>query len=332
MPTEVKVQDIRRQECDLTNLRSELVAGLVNADTAKSIPSLLLWDEKGQQLFADITASPDYYTYRAELSLLNQWNEDIIASVESGTVIIELGAGNCKKTGVLLRALHRQQKSIKYFALDVAADPLIESLAQMTRMLGKSNYISCQGLLGTYEDCMSLLEQDKQLFRNRKLLFLWLGNSITNMTWETSVDSLRRLLQYPDSELLVSVDGNRNLDTVQRAYDLPDGKIRRFVRNGLTHANRLLGEEVLKEDDWDFESSWDAEGKAQQLYHVAKRDLSLEVDGTILRIMKGEKIHAITSAKWTVNEIQDLCSAAEVDLKRAWIEPVYNFGCFLLGQ
>lgn len=92
MLTEVKVRDIRRQQCDVTDLRAELVAGL-SSETDRNIPSLLLWDEEGQKLFADITASHDYYTYRAELALLNQWNEDIFASVKSGTVIIELGAG-----------------------------------------------------------------------------------------------------------------------------------------------------------------------------------------------------------------------------------------------
>lgn len=101
MLTEVKVRDIRRQQCDATDPRSELVAGLVNSETERHIPSLLLWDEKGQKLFADITASHDYYTYRAELALLNQWNEDIFASVESGTVIIELGAGYASQSACM---------------------------------------------------------------------------------------------------------------------------------------------------------------------------------------------------------------------------------------
>lgn len=228
---------------------------------------------------------------------------------------------------MLLQALHRQKKSITYFALDVAADPLIQSLSRMTRMLGKSKYIKCQGLLGSYEDCMTLLEEEEQrLFRNHRPLFLWLGNSITNMPWSTSVDGLRRLLQYPKSELLASIDGNQNIKAVQTAYDLPDGKIRRFVRNGFRHANRLLGEDVFDEDDWDFESIWDPVATEQRLYHVAKRDLSLRVDGSVVVIAKGERIHAITSAKWTTNRVQQLCDDAGVAVKANWIEPVSNFG------
>lgn len=172
-----------------------------------------------------------------------------------------------------------------------------------------------------------LLEQEYQeLSRNHRLLFLWLGNSITNMTWEASVDSLRRLLQYPESRLLASVDGNQDLRTIQLAYDLPDGQNRRFVRNGLHHANRLLGEDVFNEDDWGFECSWDAKAKAQRTYHVAKKDMSITVDGIVMNISKGEKIHAIASAKWTATEMQQLCFDAGVELKQGWIEPAYNFG------
>ncbi|PLB51477.1 hypothetical protein P170DRAFT_422488 [Aspergillus steynii IBT 23096] len=333
MHQEVIIHDIRRHGCDPADLRSELVSGLLETNSAKYIPSLLLWDEKGQGHFEAITSSHDYYPYRAELDLLNKESETIVETVESGTVIIELGAGNCKKSGVLLQALHRQKKSIAYFALDVAADSLNHSLSQMTRMLGNSKYISCQGLLGSYEDCMSLLEEEEQrLFRNHRPLFLWLGNSITNMAWETSVNSLRRLLQYPKSQLLASIDGNENTEAIQLAYDLPDGKIRRFVRNGLNHANRLLGEDVFSESDWDFESKFDAVAKEQRLYHVAKRDLSLKVDGNFLSIAKGEKIHAITSAKWTAVEVDQLCAAAGVVVKSTWIDPFDNFGCYMLQR
>ncbi|KAI9366962.1 histidine-specific methyltransferase [Aspergillus egyptiacus] len=335
MATPVKIHDMRRKGYSLTDLRAEVVTGLSKPANEKYLPSLLLWDAKGQELFADITASPGYYVYRAELDLLSRWNEDIATSVESGTVVIELGAGNCKKTGVLLQALQRQQKTITYFALDVAADPLIENLAQLTRLLGRdSEYISCQGLLGSYEDCLMFLEQEheqQQLFRNQRLLFLWLGNSITNMSWESSVDILGRLLRlryYPDSELLVSVDGNQDVESIRLAYDLPGGQIRRFVRNGLTHANRVLGgeENVFDEEDWEYERSWNEEGREIRGYHVAKRDLVVKVDGNVLAIGKGERIHAVSSAKWTVDEMQKLCSAAGVVIKRSWCEPVYNFG------
>lgn len=89
----VSIHDIRRGDDDTAELRAELISGLLDAGSTKHLPPILLWDEKGQDLFEDITLSPHYYPYRVELELLNSWNEEIIESVEPGTVIIELGAG-----------------------------------------------------------------------------------------------------------------------------------------------------------------------------------------------------------------------------------------------
>lgn len=96
MLTEVKIHDIRRPGCDLADLRAKLIEDLRRPESEKQIPSLLLWDEKGQELFADITTAPGYYAYRAELSLLSQRAEEIAESVKPGTVILELGAGYCR--------------------------------------------------------------------------------------------------------------------------------------------------------------------------------------------------------------------------------------------
>lgn len=246
---------------------------------------------------------------------------------------------NCKKTGVLLQALHRQKKPISYFALDVAAEPLIHSLSQMIGLLGDSQYISCQGLLGSYENCMMLLEEEdeaQRLFQrhhqhhqHQPLLFLWLGNSITNMPWEASVDSLHRLLRCPRSKLLASIDGNQDTDAIYMAYDPPEGELRRFVRNGLYHANRLLGEDVFEGTDWDYEGVWDPVTTEHRLYHVAKRDLLLTVDGHVVAFSKGQRLHAVTSAKWTASRVQELCAAADVVVKSTWVESVHKFGEYI---
>lgn len=93
MHPEIIIHDIRRHGCDSADLRSELISGLLNTNSARYIPSLLLWDEKGQGFFEALTSTDDYYPYRAELELLNKQSESIVSSVESGTIIIELGAG-----------------------------------------------------------------------------------------------------------------------------------------------------------------------------------------------------------------------------------------------
>lgn len=194
-------------------------------------------------------------------------------------------------------------------------------------------YVTCHGLLGSYDDCVNLLDYDSA-FGAEEVLFLWFGNSITNLPWKTAVDLVHRLLCVKNTRtnLLLPVDGCRNDELIENAYDLPGGQSRLFMRNGLQHANELLGHDVFDSADWDFEGHWDPVESMHSSYHVAKRDLTLLVDGQTLSITKGEKIHGISSGKWDSEIIGRLCKAAGVNIDRQWTRATENFSESLFSE
>ena len=60
----------------------------------KSIPTYILYDTKGLQLFDQITYLEDeYYLTRAELDILDHHANDIADRLQDGSVLFELGAG-----------------------------------------------------------------------------------------------------------------------------------------------------------------------------------------------------------------------------------------------
>lgn len=60
----------------------------------KSIPTYILYDKKGLQLFDQITQLNDeYYLTGAELDILMQRSDEIVNRLQNGSVIFELGAG-----------------------------------------------------------------------------------------------------------------------------------------------------------------------------------------------------------------------------------------------
>ena len=62
------------------------------------------YDERGSRLFEEITQLPEYYPTRAERALLER-HAPSIAELSKADTLVELGAGACDKTRVLLTAL-----------------------------------------------------------------------------------------------------------------------------------------------------------------------------------------------------------------------------------
>lgn len=76
-----------------SNLIESIVAGLDKPYNQKSIPTLVLYDNRGLQLFDQITYLPEYYLTNAEIDILKRKGDEIVAHIPDGSAIIELGAG-----------------------------------------------------------------------------------------------------------------------------------------------------------------------------------------------------------------------------------------------
>ncbi|KAM0261506.1 hypothetical protein ACHAQJ_002188 [Trichoderma viride] len=59
----------------------------------RSLPSLLLWDSVGLDLYEKITQSPDYYLTRVEADVIRINIDTIVQSIGVDGVILELGSG-----------------------------------------------------------------------------------------------------------------------------------------------------------------------------------------------------------------------------------------------
>jgi hypothetical protein len=85
-----EIYDIR-QDTKSTSLKQEIIQGL-SADPP-SLPSLLLWDDRGQELFDSFSQTPSYHPFHSELEIINKRAADIARSVPDKSALIELGCG-----------------------------------------------------------------------------------------------------------------------------------------------------------------------------------------------------------------------------------------------
>lgn len=79
------------QSSDNSEIQQLISHGL--RSTPRSLPSLLLWDSVGLDLYEKITESPDYYLTRIEADVIRNNVDAIVQSIGANGVILELGSG-----------------------------------------------------------------------------------------------------------------------------------------------------------------------------------------------------------------------------------------------
>ena len=108
-----------------SQMRADALKGLQGEK--KSIPPVWFYDERGSRLFEEITQLPEYYPTRAERALLEEHARSI-AELAKADTLVELGAGACDKTRVLLTALQEAGTLSRYVPFDVS-DEFLRSAA-----------------------------------------------------------------------------------------------------------------------------------------------------------------------------------------------------------
>lgn len=89
----VPILDIRQGAFDISladQIRHKLNPG---KGLERRLPTLLLYDEEGLQLFEEITYLDEYYLTNAEIETLNTHAAATARLIESGSQVIELGSG-----------------------------------------------------------------------------------------------------------------------------------------------------------------------------------------------------------------------------------------------
>jgi L-histidine N-alpha-methyltransferase len=202
------------------------------------------YDEKGSKLFEEITALPEYYQTRTELSILQEKAPEIIARTRC-LELLELGSGSASKTRILIEAVMAEQKHlgpVHYVPLDVSESALRNSAR---RLLEEYPALEIRGFVGDFDRSLERLLTGRGRAEGSGRLVVFLGGTIGNFTPERRRSFLRRLrsgLKEGDY-LLVGVDLIKDARVLEAAYDDAAGVTARFNKNLLNVLNRKLGAE-----------------------------------------------------------------------------------------
>lgn len=304
-----------------TQLAEDVFKGLTSYP--KKISSKFLYDEKGDELFQKIMDLPEYYLTGKEYQILRRHREEIgdaFASFE-GFDLIELGAGDGKKTKVLLRHFEEKNYDYKYLPVDISKNVL----EQLSESLEKEiPAVEVEPQQGTYAEVLSRLAD----YRERKKVILFLGSNIGNLTPEEAVTFLKKISSaMHDKDLFfMGVDQKKEPQVILDAYNDSAKVTEAFNKNLLVRINREL------EADFDPETFmhwplYNPETGAAKSYLISTKEQTVQINALDLEVhfQKWETIHTEVSQKYDDTSIAFLAEEAGLEIENSWTD---KEGCF----
>ena len=191
-----------------------------------------------------------------------------------------------------MEALERAQKPVDYFALDLSKPELHRTFKELDTSTFK--YVRFNAFHGTYDDGLAWLSAPEH--QDKVNVVMSLGSSIGNFNRTEAAEFLWGFSQSlkPCDIFLIGIDATSDGERIYKAYNDSYGVTEKFDRNGLVHANSLLGYEAFKQDEWTIKGEYiEAENKHRASY-VALKDVKIDH----IKIRAGEVLQFEQSVKF----------------------------------
>jgi L-histidine N-alpha-methyltransferase len=302
------------------SLRADVRHGLTTRP--KWLPPKWFYDDRGSELFDEITRLPEYYPTRAERAVLTARAADI-ARITGAKTLVELGSGTSDKTRVLLDALHGGGSLAACVALDVSAGAMAPAIADIA-----AGYpgLQVRGIVGDFTRHLDHLPAAD----GRLVVFL--GGTIGNLLPVERAAFLRalRAVLEPGEWFLLGTDLVKDPAVLVPAYDDAAGVTAEFNRNVLRVINRELGGD-FEVAAFDHVAVWDAEHEWIEMRLRAQRAMTVriaELDLTV-EFAAGEELRTEISTKFRREGLAGELAAAGFALRHWWTDPAGRFAVSL---
>ncbi|MFL5537879.1 MAG: L-histidine N(alpha)-methyltransferase [Longimicrobiaceae bacterium] len=273
----------------------------------KELPPKYFYDERGSELFEEITRLPEYYLTRTERALLERWMPAWIGDLRP-RALVELGAGSAEKTRIVLDAIVSAVGAAAYVPVDVSADFLEATALRLT-----ADYPALE-VVPVVADMTAEFALPPGL--PGPTLHAFLGSTIGNFAPDEAVALLRgvRARMRPGDAFLMGVDLRKDPAVIEAAYNDAAGVTAEFNRNMLRVLNALAGA------DFDPEAF-----DHRAFYHRGLHRIEMHLDARTpqvvaipgvgeVRIAAGESIRTEISCKHDRASVEAMLAAAGMRL------------------
>lgn len=302
-----------------TSFAEDVRAGLAAPD--KSLPPKYFYDAIGSELFEAICRTREYYPTRMETALLEAIAGELSSVIPRGAALVEFGSGASLKTRLLLDAA--PQVGV-YLPIDISESALRKATAMLEAAYPRLRVLPQVG-------DFSHLPHLPAAVASRPRVAFFPGSTLGNFSPPEALRFLRSVRRYlgRDSRLILGLDMQKDVATLEAAYDDGDGITAQFNKNLLTRINRELGG-TFDLDAFQHLARWNPQAQCMEMFLVSQRDQVVNAAGQRFHFAAGERLHTECSHKYNLEGIADMAAQSGWRLARHWLSPAPQVGMFVL--
>jgi len=292
------------------------------SEKPKRLSSKYFYDDRGSKLFQKIMDLPEYYLTNCEYNILNRKKNEILELVKGEKFnLVELGAGDGRKTSILLEHFLKEQSDFKYIPIDISEGVMHHLIELMNKNFPE---LSAEGIVAEYFSGLKWLGN----ITHRRDLVLFLGSNLGNFNKPQSRVFLRNLWNTLNEGdyLITGFDLKKDINIMRKAYNDSKGLTSDFNLNLLTRINRELGGDFVL-SKFQHYSNYDVFSGAMESYLVSleKQTVFIEELSQTFDFEAWEPIHTEYSYKYLVSDIYELAQATGFVIEKQLFDDKKHF-------
>ncbi len=304
----------------LSGMAADVRAGLTKP--FKELSPRYFYDERGSELFEQITELPEYYPTRCEREILELHAPAICGAAGGPATLIELGSGSAAKTRVLLDAMRDAGCLEAYAPVDIS-----EQITRDTAEAIAAEYgITVHGLVCDFERDLERIP-----LGGPRVIAL-LGGTIGNFEPAQRASFLARVanLLGDDDHFLLGTDLVKDRATLEAAYNDSAGVTAEFNKNVLAVLNERLDCD-FDLDAFEHVAFWDEENLwmdirlrslARQVVNVGALKMQVAFD-------RGEEMRTEISTKFAREGLAGIYAESGLEMAGWWTDAGGLYGLSL---
>ncbi|MEM6413777.1 MAG: L-histidine N(alpha)-methyltransferase [Pseudomonadota bacterium] len=306
----------------LSDFRQDALEGL--GKKQKQLSPMYFYDERGSQLFTQITKLDEYYVPRVEASIFDFHKDELREAINAHQAVFEYGSGSSTKIKKLLSIM---PDPAGYVAMDISRDFLLENAGYLANDID----LPVGAVCADFNSAISLPRVGD--FKDPTWLGFFPGSTIGNLSREDVVRLLRMADETlgDDAQFIVGVDLEKDASVLRSAYNDPHGVTAAFNLNLLERLQRELNADV-RPDDFRHEIVVTNAPQTVEMHLVAQRKTDIKIGANTFEFAAGESLHTENSHKYSLSRLDEILTQTPWRRTATFTDPNNWFAICLLSN